>query len=121
MDRHEFVQMLIAKRNDANKALVEAQERRRVAYKRSATRFAGMLEAAKNPPDSNEYRLFIDKLEAAAGLSAVTLPEELFIDDESIIKLCVEIHEIREKTKDTLREVAKYENQDFVKEIEQLL
>ena len=119
MDRHQFVQGLIEKRDEAAKTLEELKKESAVAHSRTRTAIAKLLAA----PDQPTVRCVNSTFSFSIGgcPRPLLLAEAEMVSDEAIISLCGEICSLRKQCDDEREKTEKYKLEDVVTTLKQIL
>ena len=115
MDRHQFVEKLISKRDKLKEEWQLASEELAVARSRSLTHFRNVLgvNQARSAEDvmirveTNTGGVFVGHLISSG-------PENERVTDDDIIALCIKIGGLREAVAKTRADVHKFQSEDFV-------
>lgn len=116
MDRHQFVEKLIAQRNELATIRDNLKKTSSIAFDRSLTRFRKLFVPEKDMPWPLTCG-FSFKLTSHAD----TLKENAKVTDEDIQSLCGEIAFLKKEIDELDSEVTKYRDEDFVKTVIDLL
>lgn len=121
MDRHQFVEKMIALRNEKNLELEDANKRKNKAYNRSATKINEILK----PKEITEGVCNVS-FGSLSGNDVWTVPveslkEDAKVTDLAIVALCGDIRDIENQIKEVDKKTEALKKEDVISAIEEEL
>lgn len=120
MDRHQFVESLIKKRDDLSTKLAELKEAAKLAFDRSREGIARLLEKTEpaslafNSAGGGDVLLIHD---SNGNILKVAPSQAERVSDDAIIELCGEICELRRQCDKEKQLIRKYEADEVASQL----